>query len=152
MTKNSEKTPRRRLASRSWHPRTVDLLRTRVNMLTGKDRVLMKMYLENGAGFRQISRLAGISEEVVARRIRSVTRRLAEGQYLNCLRHRSELSTMELHVAKDYFLRGLSMRGVAAKRQLTYYRVRETLGKIQRLLGESVQLTGKHQSNTKCEV
>ena len=139
-------------AGRSRHPRAVYALQKRVNLLTGKDKVLMRMYLENGASFRQISGLTGISEQAIARRIQKLARRLAEGQYIDCLRHRDKLTARELNIAKDYFLKGLSMRSIAAKYDSSYYRVRKAIGKIQYLLAENPQPTRRRRPNTKCEV
>jgi len=112
----------------------IDLLRGRANMLTGKDKLLMTMYLENGNSFRQIARLAGVSEAAIGRRIRKITKRLLNGEYITCLRSRNEFTKTEMDIAKDYFLLGLSIRKIAARRHCSYYHVRETLKKIQQLV------------------
>ena len=112
----------------------IDLLRSRVNLLTGKDKLLMTMYLENSNSFRQMARLAGVNESRIARRIHRVTKRLIDGEYITCLRNRDKFSKRELAVAKDYFLLGLSMKKIAGKQRWSYYHVRETLKKIQRLV------------------
>ncbi len=112
----------------------IDLLRSRVNLLTGKDKLLMTMYLENSNSFRQMARLAGVNETSIARRIHKVTKRLIDGEYITCLRNRDKFSKTEMAIAKDYFLLGLSMKKIAGKRHWSYYRVRKTLKKIQRLV------------------
>lgn len=112
----------------------VELLRSRLSMLSGEDKLLMTMYWENGNSLRQISRLAGISRATLTRRIQKLTKRLMEGQYVACLRNRSRFTESEMAIAKDYFLRGISMKKIADKRQWSYYYVRQTLEKIQRLL------------------
>ena len=112
----------------------IDLLRSRVNLLTGKDKLLMTMYLENANSFRQMARLAGVNETRIARRIHKVTKRLIDGEYITCLRNSKKFSKTEMAIAKDYFLLGLSMKKIAGKRRRSYYRVRETLKKIQRLV------------------
>jgi len=113
----------------------IDLLRSRVNLLTGQDRLLMTMYLENGNSFRQMARLAGVNEANIARRIHKVTKRLIDGEYITCLRNRDKLTDVELAIAKSYFLTGLSIRKISAKKHTTYYRIRETLKKVQRIVG-----------------
>jgi predicted DNA-binding protein YlxM (UPF0122 family) len=113
----------------------IDLLRSRVNLLTGQDKLLMTMYLENGNSFRQMARLAGVNETNIARRIHKVTKRLIDGEYITCLRNRDKLTDAELAIAKSYFLTGLSIKKIAAKKHTTYYRIRETLKKIQRIVG-----------------
>ena len=112
----------------------IDLLRSRVGLLTGKDKLLMTMYLKNGNSFRQMARLVGVNEANIARRIHRVTRRLLNGEYITCLRNRSKFTKAELDIAKDYFLLGLSMKKIAKKRGRSFYGVRETLKKIQRLV------------------
>jgi predicted DNA-binding protein YlxM (UPF0122 family) len=112
----------------------IDLLQSRVGLLTGKDKVLMTMYLKNGNSFRQMARLTGVNEVRIARRIHKVTKRLLDGEYITCLRNRDKFTGAELDIAKDYFLLGLSMKKIAKKHNSTYYRVRETLKKIQRLI------------------
>ena len=112
----------------------IDLLRSRAELLTGKDRVLMTMYLKNGTSFRQMARLIGVNEASVARRIYKITQRLIDGEYITCLRNRDKFTLVEMRVSRDYFLGGLSMRKIAVKHGLTYYRVRQTLKKIERLV------------------
>jgi predicted DNA-binding protein YlxM (UPF0122 family) len=117
----------------------IELLRSRVNLLTGKERLLMTMYLDNENSFRQMSRLSGLNESSVARRIRKITKRLLNCQYVTCLRNRNRFSKTEMAIAKDYFLRGLSMRKIAKKRNWTYYHVRKIMKKIQRIVKDNAQ-------------
>jgi predicted DNA-binding protein YlxM (UPF0122 family) len=124
----------RTLKAQNEYRDRIDLLRSRVNLLTGKDRLLMTMYLENSNSFRQMARLAGVNESRIARKIHKVTKRLIDGEYITCLRNRDKFSKTEMAIAKDYFLGGLSMKKIAGKRHRSYYRVRETLKKIQRLV------------------
>ena len=112
----------------------IDLLRSRVNLLTGKDKVLMMMYLENGNSFRQMARIAGVNEASIARRIHKITKRLIDGEYITCLQNRDKFTQAEIDIAGDYFVMGLSMRKIAGRRRCSCYRVRETLKKIQRLV------------------
>ena len=92
------------------------------------------MYLERGNSIRQIARVAGVVDTVIARRIRKLTKRLLDGEYITCLRNQSKFTKTELAIAKDYFLLGLSIKTVAAKHRVTYYRARETVRKIRRLI------------------
>ncbi len=111
----------------------IDLLRSRVSMLTGKDKLLMTMYLSNSNSFRQMARLAGVSEASIARRIRKVTKRLTDGKYITCLRNRDKLTRGEMAVAKDYYLLGLSQRKISLKRNYSIYRIGKILTRIQQL-------------------
>ena len=120
----------------------IDLLRRRLNLLAGTDKVLMTMYVEHENSFRQIARVCGVSESNVARRINGIISRLTDGQYMTCLRNRDKLSRWQLAVAKDYFLIGLSMRKIAGKRRRSYYNVRDTLNEIRNIVTESECRTG----------
>jgi len=112
----------------------VDLLRQRLDMLRGKDKLLMTMYWENGNSLQQISKLAGVNRTTIARRINKLTARLMEGQYIDCLRCRNRFTKSELAIAKDYFLLGISQKKIADRRHCSFYHVRQTLEKIQRIL------------------
>ena len=111
----------------------LDLIRSRAGLLTGKDRAIMQIYLDNSGTFRQMSRLAGVNEANVARKIHKLIRRLLDGQYITCLRNRHKFSGVELDIAKDYFLDGLIMSQIAEKRCTTYYAVRRAMKKIQQI-------------------
>lgn len=114
----------------------VELLRSKVSMLTGEDRLLMTMYIENGNSFRQMARLIGIKEANVSRRIHKMTKRLMKSEYITCMRNRHKFSQEERHIARDYFMEGLSIKKIAAKNDSTYYRVRKTLKKVQKILAQ----------------
>ena len=118
------------------------MIRSRLNLLSGTDKLLMTMYIEHGNSIRQIARIRGVSETRVARRIRAITKRLTDGPYIDCLRNRDKLTGRQLAVAKDYYLMGLSMRRIAAKRRWSYYRVREALNEIQSIMTSPHRQTG----------
>ena len=111
----------------------IDLLRSRAGLLTGRDDALMQMYLNGTGTLSQMARLAGVNEANVARRIHKLVRRLLDGQYITCLRSRDKLTQEQIEMARDYFVDGLSMSEIAWRREITYYSVRRTLKKIQRL-------------------
>ncbi|MBA7690334.1 hypothetical protein ES703_98859 [subsurface metagenome] len=112
----------------------IDLLRSRATLLTGKDRLLMTMYLDNANTFRQMARLAGVNEANIARRIHKITKRLIDGEYITCLRNREIFSNAEMVIAKQYLLLGWSIRKISSEQGCSYYRARKSLKKIQRLV------------------
>ncbi len=128
------KMPLNGLTAKTNYRDRIDLLHSRVSLLTGKDKLLMTMYLKNGNTFYQMAKLVGVNEATIARRIHKVTKRLIDGEYITCLRNRDKFTSTEMNIAKDYFLMGLSIRKIAEKRHWTYYRVRETMKKIQRFV------------------
>lgn len=124
------------------HRGGIELLRSRLNLLSGTDKLLMTMYIEHGNSIRQIARIRGVSETSVARKIRAITKRLTDGPYIDCLRNRNKLTGRQLAIAKDYYLMGLSMRQIAAKRCRSYYRVRDTINEIQNIVTAPERRTG----------
>jgi len=113
---------------------STDLLRSRLNLLSGKDKLLMTMYLDNGNSYSQMASLAGIDVANIARRICKLTKKLLDNEYITCLQNRRKFTKTERNVAKDYFLNDLSIRKITRKRNLSFYRVRETIKKIQQVL------------------
>jgi len=124
------------------HRGRIELLAGRLNLLTGTDKLLMTMYIRHGNSIRQIARIRGVSEASIARRIRVISQRLVNGQYIDCLRCRDRLTYLQLAVAKDYYLKGLSMRRIAEKRRWSYYRVRDVLTEVRSVINEPQRRTG----------
>ena len=112
----------------------IDLLRNRAKLLTGRDRLLMTMYLDNANTFRQMACLAGVNETNIARRIHKIIKRLIDGEYITCLRNRQMFSGAEMVIARQYFLLGWSIRKIAGEQGLSYYGIRKSLKKIQQLV------------------
>ena len=124
------------------HRGGIELLASRLNLLTGTDKLLMVMYIEHNNSIRQIARIRSATETSIARRIRAISKRLTDGPYIDCLRCRDKLTGLQLAIAKDYYLRGLSMRRIAAERRWSYYRVRDTLIEIRSIVNEPRRRTG----------
>jgi len=114
----------------------IETLRSRVELLSGRDRLLMEMYLDRGSTYCQIARLAGVHHSSICRRIRRITKRLTDGKYVKCLRHSRRLGPQRLKIARDYFLQGLSQRKIAEKTGYSLYRVRKMLDEIKRIIEE----------------
>jgi len=129
-------------STKGRHRGGIELLRSRLNLLSGTDKLLMTMYIEHGNSIRQIARIRGVTETSIARRIRAISKRITDGPYIECLRNRNKLTRCQLAVAKDYYLMGLSMRRIAAKRCLSYYRVREALIEVRSIVTVPQRLTG----------
>jgi transposase-like protein len=115
------------------HEDRIELIRCRAELLKGRDRALIQMYLDNAGTFSQMARLAGVNEANVARRIHKLIRRLLDGQYITCLHYRDKFTEEQIEMARDYFVDGLSMREIADRHETTYYSVRRTMKQIQRL-------------------
>ena len=122
------------LKAKNSYRKRIEVLRNRVSLLVGKDKLIMTMFLSNGNSYRQLAQLIGINEANIARRIHKLTERLIEGEYIQCLKNRDKLTRTQMAVARDYFLTGLSQRTIAAKRHTSSYHVRKTILKIQQII------------------
>ena len=120
--------------ARARHRDGIELLRSRLHLLDGMDKLLMTMFIEHCNSVRQIARMRGVCEATIDRRIRVISKRLLVGLYFDCLRNRYRLTRRQFAVAKDYYLLGLSMRQIAAKKCCSYYSVRETVIEIRSIL------------------
>ena len=121
-------------------------------MLTGDDRIIMTMYLENSNSFRQIAKLTGVNECTVARRIHKITKRLMDGYFILCLRNRDRLSSFELKIAKEFFVNALPMTKIAEKKNISYHSVRKAMRKIKKCINaKSEALNSKSETNSKYE-
>jgi len=122
------------LALRQLSRDRIDLLRNRIQLLTGDDRIIMTMYLENSNSFRQIAKLTGVNESTVARRINKITKRLLDGYFILCLRNRDRLSSIELKIAKEFFVNALPMTKIAEKKKISYHLVRTSVRNIKKCI------------------
>lgn len=125
------------LKAKDSHRGQIERLQSRLGLLSGKDKVLMTMYIVHGNSFRQIARLRGVSETSIARRIHQISERLTESEYLRYVRNRDKLNRRQMAIARDYFLVGLSIKGIAKKRGVSMYAVRKELYKIRNLVVET---------------
>ncbi len=121
------------LDQKGRHRERTDVLRSRLHILSGTDKVLMTMYVENGNSCRQIARIAGVNETTVARRINAVVKRLMDGDYIRCLQSSRKLTADQMAIAKDFFVMGLPMSKIAGKRCSSVHRVRKALLDIREL-------------------
>ena len=120
-----------------------ELLRSRLDLLDGKDKFMMRLYLDDGYTIFQIARLTAMGEAKVGRRIQGLKERLLNGQYLDCLRNRDKFYKYQMDIAKDYFLTGLSIRQITKKRKRSAYYVRETIAHIKDILDKCECLSAK---------
>lgn len=134
------------LLQRSVFADRAEMLRARVDILSGTDGAIMKMYLDGGCTYGQIARLMGVNEATVARRIRKITKRLLDGEYITCLHNRMKLNPLEQRIAKDHFLDGLSQRNISLKRSVSIYHVRMGLKRIQKIVAASGKKDRRHNA------
>ena len=129
------------LISHTHHLENKDLLRHRKDLLNGQDKVFMTMYLENGNSFRQISRLLGVSEATISRRIQKLTKHLTGESFYIYRQYRKKMDKKQKQFARDYFLTGLSLRQIAKKHRCGFLTVKNTMEKILDLIDAEKQLS-----------
>jgi len=112
--------------------RTMEQLQMRLALLKKEDRLLPRLYFYKGLSYRDLSQLFGLEERTVARRIKQITDRLMSDKYITVLRHKSQFSEIELEVAYDRYLLGLSYRKISDRHNLGG---RPALGIIRKLDG-----------------
>jgi len=108
----------------------IELLRRRLNLLDGKDKLLMLMYFENGNSCYRIAKLLGVCEATITRRIHKLTKHLTGQPYQTYRKYRKRLKPEQINIARDHFLMALSIKQIATKRKCSIYRVRNTLREI----------------------
>jgi DNA-directed RNA polymerase specialized sigma24 family protein len=109
-------------------------LKNRLSLLRGADRVLMKMHLENGYSYADLSRLAGVSQATISRRIKKIADRLTGSEINAYYMHRGDFDTGQRAIIKDHLREGLSQRKICSRRNISRYRVRSALDKLGSLM------------------
>jgi DNA-binding NarL/FixJ family response regulator len=108
-------------------------MRKRAEQLSEPDRTLVRMYLDNKNSFRQIAQLLGVSEATVARRIKKIVSRLSDPSIGGILSKGSKLGRRQRKIARDFFLRGLTVKTIARKYGMTYYNTRRIINLLRKL-------------------
>jgi hypothetical protein len=110
-----------------------EVLRSRLNLLGGEDRVLLKMHLDARSSFDEIAKLTGLNRSSICRRIHRMIGRLYDQTYVRCAAARDRFSAPELRVVRDHFVRGMSLQRICREHSLCYYRVRIIVARARRL-------------------
>ncbi len=111
-----------------------ELLLLRSNLLSSRDKALMQMVFDKGGTFEQIARLTGQSASTVSRRFHTVLNKLLTRELTALLRGRAEFDSLEIRIARAYYLEGLSQKAIIQKLGVSRYRVRNTLGTLRHVI------------------
>ena len=111
-----------------------DELNARSRVLSSRDRAFMQLYYRSGSTFSEMARVVGVNETTIARRVNKIIARLIRSEYAACLNNGSKLDGIDMSIARDYFIKGLSQIFIAKKRELTRYEVRKRLKRIERVV------------------
>lgn len=114
--------------------RYFEKLRMRSEMLIGKERVMMKMYLDGSCNFSELGQLLGVNESSVSRKINAIIKRLLRVDDIALIRNSGEFSFIDEAIGRDYFICGLTQNQISEKRMCSVYKVKKTLNQIQRFI------------------
>jgi len=119
-----------------------ELLRSRQALLEGKDREIMRMYLENGTTYKQLANLTGMHECSIARWISRIQRRLLDEKYITCLRNRERFTNLQMAMAKEHFVNGCSINKISEKFHTSFHTAKKAIGRIE----ESIEKINEKKS------
>ncbi|MBN2588476.1 MAG: hypothetical protein JXA96_01335 [Sedimentisphaerales bacterium] len=108
----------------------LNTIRNRFYLLGRQDRMIMSMYLDKEMSFRQIALLFNTNPNRISRRIRKIIFELSNGKFIFCMKKRERFTRYEMDIAKDYFVRGLSIKQIAQKKNTSFYHIRELLKEV----------------------
>ena len=111
-------------------PEQMDTVRKRFHLLGNQDRLIISMYFDNKMSYRQIALLLNTYPNSVSKRIRKIIFELTIGKYIFCMKKRDIFTILEMEIAKDYFIRGLSIKQIAKKKNTSFYHIREILKEV----------------------
>jgi len=111
---------------------SVEIIRSRAKLLDEPDRTLIITYLDNENSFRQIAKLIGVNEVTIARRIKKIMRRLENNISKTAHKKLTTLDAKERKIARDYFIKGLSLRKLSKKYRATRYKVRKIISIVEK--------------------
>jgi len=134
---NTVSNDRRRLDIRS----SIEQLAEKIDLLEGRDKVIMTMYLDQGFSMSEIARLVGISASSMTRRIKKIARRLVLAEV--CFNNRYIFETRELEVICYHLLRGVSLKKSASRCGCSYYLARKAYKKVKYLKKQICENNGE---------
>lgn len=136
--------------------RQIETLRSKASQLSGKDRIIFKMYLDGNLSVNEIGKLVGMHGTNVHRRICKIKKRLLFADFITHSNICANIGFTDKALVVDYFVKGLSLSRISAKRNCTLYHTRKVINKIQEKIENRLQQNGgenepaRHNPNYKC--
>lgn len=106
----------------------------RLEWLELSDRLLLEMIYEQGMSVRKAAVILQKSPSTVARRIRARVQGLFSTDYQICLRHRTELSDLQMSIARYYYVQKKSRRAISRFLGISRYALQRHLDKLRGLV------------------
>ena len=109
------------------------LISSRLDWLQGRDRILAEMVYERGLSYRTVAELTGMRPSSISRRVRTIVRRLLSREYQRCLLRRSQLTFLQMSIARERFILGMSRAAISSRHQISLYSVDRHLRQLANL-------------------
>jgi DNA-directed RNA polymerase specialized sigma24 family protein len=106
----------------------------RAAWLDPPDRALIDQVYSQHVSTRVIATALGVSTRSVQRRVRRLARRLTDPTVVRLIRRQADWPRPIAQVAIDFYVRGRSLRRIAARRGLTLHQTRRRLEQARALL------------------
>jgi len=89
------------------------------------------MYLIKGCSVWQLAGLTGVSRQRMTRWLQGFTGRLMDDKYLNVYQDPESRSKLQMAIAYEHYLLGLSVRAIAEKLKVSRATVRKTIRELE---------------------
>ncbi len=131
---------------------TIDVSGLCGKWLAHKERVLIRMVLDQGSTFEQIAGLTGESPSTVSRRFQRLLEKVINRRLLPVLKSRQAFDSRSVRIVQEYYLKGQPQKVIACKFNVSLYRIRTILQAARAAAGDGPE-TGpasaeSRQSNT----
>lgn len=107
-----------------------DLVRRRLNWLEAEDRLLLELHLNFSVPLTHLAKVHKVNIHTLYRRIRRLTHRLIQGNYVAVRHYGQHLSLLDRQIAYDCFIQGLGYRRIVQKRAVSDVEARKTLRRL----------------------
>lgn len=121
----------------------LEKLQLRLDLLDGFERTLLELHINHSASYHRLSEITGKSQKYIARKLRSLIRRLQSEEYITILRHRGLFGPKILEIAYDRYLLGMSARSIAKKRNISRFKVGKKIRILKEWLREKQRIRDK---------
>jgi hypothetical protein len=123
-----------------------NLICSRLDWLQGRDRILVEMVYDRGFSYRTVAELTGMRPSSICRRARTLIRRLLSREYQICLLRRNQLSFLQLCIARERFVLGMSRSDIALRHRISLYSVDQHLQHLANLTGKFAAAPAKNHT------
>lgn len=111
----------------------IELLKNRCDLLSGPNRVMLRLFLEGNLNASQLARMVGVSQSTITKRTKKLLGGL-DGKYILCLRHQDKLTAEQMVVAQWRFVEKFSIKKIAGLLQCSLYQIRKIVSHLEQFI------------------